>query len=96
MGGELGFGRGRRAKSLIVQSVEILAHNAGRIVRVDLAGRPVVWITGVPLLDVGADQADIDGEALTSNKPFLHAACHGFLEDRAPQIALSEATMSVL
>ena len=96
MGRELGLGRRGCAKSLVIQGVEILAHCTRCIIGINVTSRPIVGIAGVLFLDVGADQAGIHREALTSDKPFLHAACHSCLKDMAQQIALAEATMTVL
>ncbi len=96
MGCELGLRGGRRPKGFVVQRVEIFAHGTRRIVRVDLACRPILGVTRVLLLDIRAYQAGVDCKALTANQAFLHATRNRRLEHMAQQIAFAEATMTVL
>ena len=95
MGGELGLGCRRCPESFVVKRVEILPYSPRRISRINLAGCPVLGVARVLLLNIGADQAGIDHEALTAHQAFLHAARNNRLEYMTQQIAVTEPTMAV-
>ncbi len=76
-------------------SNRLFAYSARRIIGINLAGCPTFGVTGVLFLNVRADQAGVDREALTANQTFLHATGNSRLEHMAQQIAFAEPTMTV-
>ena len=69
MGGEIRLGCRGRAKSFIVQSVEILADGSRSLVRVNFYGLPLLRIARVLLLEIRRDQTGLDGEPLPAVHP---------------------------
>ncbi len=96
MRGELGLHLAGRAECGLVQRVEILAHGAGRIGRIDLRSVPVFLRRRVLLVGIRFDQAGIDRHALTADQTFLDAARDGRLEQMPQQLAVAEPAMPVL
>ncbi|MEM8978178.1 MAG: hypothetical protein AAGD04_01725 [Pseudomonadota bacterium] len=80
MGGALRLGGRRHTEGFVIQSVEILSHCTRCISGTNLAGRPILGVAPVLLLDIGANHTCIDREAMTSNQAFFHATRHGRLE----------------
>ncbi len=87
---------GRSAEGFVVQRVKVFAYSTRRIIGINLAGGPVIGIARVLLLNIRADQAGVDREALTTNQAFLHATRYRRFEQMAQQIAFAEPTMTVL
>jgi hypothetical protein len=96
MGRKLGLdGRGR-AKGLCVERSEIFAHRPRGIGWIDGGHIPFILAAGALLLDISADQAGIDGEALAADQSKGDARGHHALEDEAKDVAVAKLAMSEL
>ena len=96
MGRELGLNLARCSECGLIQRLEILAHGARCIGRVDARRVPLFLRRRVLFVCIRLDQAGIDCHTLPADQTFLDAAGNGRLEQMTQQFALAETAMPVL
>ena len=73
---ELGLHLAGRAKYSLVQRIEILAHGAGCICRVDARRIPFFLRRRVLFVGIRLDQAGVNRHALATDQALFDAPCH--------------------